>query len=69
MPQRNGDPLPPIEDSQFDGDKQSTELEFPKCKHEFAFINPSELKCTKCGLGYTDTPSHLIEFINLYNRQ
>ena len=69
MPLKNGSPLPPIEDSQFDGEKQSVELKFPKCKHDFIFITPSDVRCKKCGVGYTDTPRNLIEFINTYNRQ
>ena len=69
MPQRNGEPLPPIEDESFDGDKQSAEIKFPRCKHEFTFISPSEVRCKKCSVGYTDTPKNLIELINLYNRQ
>jgi len=59
MPDENGNLLPPIEDKCFDGDKQSVELKFPKCKHEFYLKSPTEVRCKKCTAGWTGTPSEI----------
>jgi len=47
-------PLPPIEDSVFDGEHQSTTVpkEFPKCFHsKVSFVN-GELRCP-CGASWS----------------
>jgi len=69
MPDENGKLLPPIEDKCFDGDKQSVELKFEKCKHAFNFTSPNELRCIKCGVAYSGTVSELIEIKKLLDKQ
>lgn len=67
MPDKDGNLLPPIET--FDGAKESKELKFEKCKHSMNFINPSEIRCIKCGVGYTGTPREISELYDLLSKQ
>lgn len=45
-------PLPPIEESSFDGEKESTEIKFVKCEHELVAVSANEVKCVKCPVGW-----------------
>ncbi len=50
-------PLPPIEDSVFDGEKQKIEIHFNRCKHEkVSFVN-GELRCP-CGSAWSGPNLH-----------
>ena len=66
MPDKDGNLLPPIDN--FDGDKQSTKLEFQKCKHTMNFISPSEIKCIKCGVGYTGNTRDIFKLKKLLDK-
>ena len=44
--------LPPIAEETFDGDKESTEINFVKCNHKLELISGTEAKCIKCSAGY-----------------
>jgi len=59
MPDKDGNVLPPIADETFDGEKQSVKLDFPKCKHNMEYVKSNEIRCTKCGVGYTDTAENI----------
>lgn len=69
MPDKDGNLLPPIPDECFDGDKQSVELKFEKCKHAMNFVSPTEIKCIKCGVAYGGTPREIMEIKNLLDKQ
>ncbi len=56
MPDENGQPLPPIDPESLDGESFTTEINFPKCKHKFIQISPTEIRCKTCGVGYRDDP-------------
>lgn len=43
--------LPPIPEDSFDGEKESTEIVFTKCEHEYEIISANEIKCKKCHAG------------------
>lgn len=50
-------PLPPIPEESFDGDKQKTEVHFTRCKHEkVSFVN-GELRCP-CGSAWSGPDIH-----------
>jgi len=66
MPDKDGNLLPPIEE--FDGDKQSVELKDVRCKHAFNYVNPAEIRCVKCGMGYTGTSREIDELYRLFNK-
>ena len=42
------DKLPPIEDTEFDGDKFTTDIKHEPCKHDVSIVN-NEVRCSKCG--------------------
>lgn len=44
--------LPPMSPEWFDGEKESTKLKFPKCKHKLQLVSAIEAKCTLCGSGW-----------------
>lgn len=46
------EPLPPLTDEVFDGEKISVEVKTEKCKHDVVLIDPTHLKCKKCGAGW-----------------
>lgn len=68
MPDINGELLPPIVDESFDGSKESKEIVFTKCKHAFNFISPTEIRCIKCGVGYTGTSREMAEIKSLFEK-
>ena len=43
----------PIPEESFDGVKHSVTLEFSKCKHDLYISKPSEVRCKKCGAGWS----------------
>jgi len=49
--------LPPLKDVDPDiekyGQEYTTELNFPKCKHELYPVSSTEARCKKCPVGYT----------------
>lgn len=45
------DKLPPIDPESFDGEKESTEIKFVKCEHDYQIVSASEIKCKKCHAG------------------
>jgi hypothetical protein len=65
MPDKDGELLPPIEE--FDGDKQSVELKMDKCNHKMKFISPTDIRCTKCGVGFTGTAREIKEVYDLFD--
>jgi len=67
MPDKDGNLLPPIEEETFDGDKQKVELKEIRCKHNMNFISPSEIRCVKCGVGYTGTPKDVASLYELFD--
>lgn len=52
QPQAEEQKLPPMEDSWFDGEKESKKLEFQACVHELKLISATEARCTKCPAGW-----------------
>lgn len=36
----------------FDGESMSTEITLEKCKHQPVVISPTEVKCSRCGVGW-----------------
>jgi hypothetical protein len=68
MPDINGNLLPPIPDEAFDGAKESKEIIFTKCQHALNFISPTELRCLKCGVGYTGTSREMSEIKKLFEK-
>ncbi len=65
MPDTEGKPLPPIPDEAFDGNKEKTELKFPKCSHKNArLIDAHTVRCS-CGACWTGPDakvlSHLLQ--------
>lgn len=65
MPDINGEPLPPLPNDVFDGEKESVEIAMPKCKHKMKFINANEIVCEKCGIGYKDTAENIRRLFDL----
>jgi hypothetical protein len=45
-------PLPPIDESSFDGEHQSTTIHFEKCNHSKVYLQNGELRCS-CGSAWT----------------
>jgi len=41
--------LPPLEDSQFDGEKYKIELKNKKCKHKDVILSGNIIHCKSCG--------------------
>jgi len=66
MPDKDGSLLPPIDD--FDGDTQKVELKDNKCNHSFNYINPTEIRCVKCGVGYTGTSREISDLYSLFSQ-
>ena len=66
MPDKDGNLLPPLPDEVFDGEKQSVELKDIKCKHAFNYVSPTEIRCIKCGVGYTGTSKEINDLYNLF---
>jgi hypothetical protein len=50
-------PLPPIADDTFDGDKQKTEIKFERCPHKEVAFNNGELRCI-CGNSWAGPNLH-----------
>lgn len=69
MPDSQGNQLPPLPNEAFDGDKQQVKIENVKCNHKFNYITPREIRCIKCGLGYTDTPDKISEIKKLFDEK
>lgn len=69
MPDKDGNILPPIVEESFDGFKESKELKFEKCKHAMNFVNPTEIRCIKCGVGYTGTSREIDELYRLFSKE
>lgn len=67
MPDKDGNTLPPLPDEVFDGAKESKQLEFTKCKHNMNFISPTEIRCTKCSIGYTGTSREVNDLKKLFD--
>ena len=58
-PDENKSKLPPMDDRWFDGERESREIKFPKCKHDLYAVSASEVRCRRCsacwnGAGVTD---------------
>jgi hypothetical protein len=51
MPKPNGEPLDPIPEETFDGEKYTTELKKSDHVHKFYKVSSVEIKCN-CGVGY-----------------
>lgn len=67
MPDKDGNVLPPLPNEVFDGSKETKELNFVKCKHSMNFISPTEIRCVKCGVGYTGTSTEMDELYKLFD--
>lgn len=67
MPDKDGELLPPLPNEVFDGDKQTTELKMDKCNHKMKFISPTDIRCTKCGVGFTGTAREIKEVFDLFD--
>lgn len=52
--------LPPLSEEAFDGEKEKTEIEFKGCKHKLKLISSTEVKCIKCGAGWTGPNAYLL---------
>lgn len=65
MPDINGEPLPPLPDEVFDGEKDSKELKFTHCQHKMKYISANEIICEKCGVGYNDTAENIKRLFDL----
>lgn len=52
--------LPPIAEETLDGEKEKTELSFKKCHHKLKLISSTEVKCIKCGSGWTGPNAYLL---------
>lgn len=48
---KSKEPLPPLPDDAFDGERQSTTVNFQKCTHSKIYFQNGELKCP-CGVGF-----------------
>lgn len=53
MPDKQGKTLPPLPDDVFDGEKYSVEIKTEKCKHEPMLVSGHEIRCKKCGVGWS----------------
>lgn len=40
--------LPPMEDSWFDGEKESVEIKFTPCTHQLELVSATVARCTRC---------------------
>ena len=49
--------LPPLPDESYDGDKQSTNVEFKRCTHSKVEFKNAELRCP-CGASWVGTNLH-----------
>lgn len=46
--------LPPLKEVDKDlGDTVTTELSFEKCNHKFYVVSSTEIRCSKCPIGFT----------------
>lgn len=48
---KSKEPLPPLPDEAFDGEKYSAEIKAKPCKHRVILVD-GEIKCKKCGAGW-----------------
>lgn len=52
MPKSNGEPLDPLPNEVYDGEKYSVELKPLNHKHKFTKVSSTEIRCG-CGAGYS----------------
>lgn len=45
--------LPPLPEEAFDGDHESTKIEFIPCKHELYVVTANEARCKHCTACWT----------------